>query len=203
MILTIATTNTHKVHEIEAVLAPLLGTDVQVRGLEAGRWPEPDENGATFAENAAIKACHYASLVGTAALSDDSGLCVDALGGAPGIYSSRYAPTDAERIARLLAELEAARASAPEQRVARFVCSAVIAWPDGRILSAEGTCEGIVAPQPRGQGGFGYDPIVWLPDRGVTVAELSADEKNQISHRGRALRAIAELLVNEKSFIDG
>ncbi|MDR3710197.1 MAG: RdgB/HAM1 family non-canonical purine NTP pyrophosphatase [Capsulimonadaceae bacterium] len=191
MQLVIATTNAHKVGEIAAILTPLLPAGVAIRGLEPGRWPEPDENGATFGENALIKARHYSALTGSAALADDSGICVDALGGAPGIYSSRYAPTDSERIAKLLADLRAASALEPSQRRARFVCAAVIVWPDGRTLSAEGVCQGLIAPSPRGVSGFGYDPVFQLADRPLTIAELTPAEKNEISHRSRALRDLA------------
>jgi XTP/dITP diphosphohydrolase len=159
--------------------------------LEHG-YGQPDETGATFAENALLKARYYSLQTGFPALSDDSGLCVDALGGAPGISSARYAPTDEARIARLLAELSAAGANTQRGRTARFICVAALAWPDGRAITAEGALEGSIASEPSGFDGFGYDPVFFLPDRGVTVAGLSAADKNAISHRSLALRRLAE-----------
>jgi XTP/dITP diphosphohydrolase len=137
-----------------------------------------------------------AQALGLPALADDSGLTVDALGGAPGVYSARYAgpdASDAERSAKLLREL----AQVPlEKRAAAFVCVMICCLPSGKALTAEGRLEGYIALQPAGNNGFGYDPVFELPDRGCTVAQLTAEEKNTISHRGRALQKLAQNLVD-------
>ena len=153
--------------------------------------PEPVENGETFLDNARLKACHYADATGLMALADDSGLMVDALGGRPGVMSARYGTDDADRIARLLREME----GVPDgERAARFVCAMVLAGP-GRVLAqTTGMLEGEIARDPRGTNGFGYDPVFHLPARGLRLAEVSADEKNGISHRGTALRAMLEAM---------
>lgn len=190
----IATGNPHKASEISAILSPLLPRDWRLTALE-GAIGEPDETGATFLENALIKARHYCAATGLPAVSDDSGLCVDALDGAPGIHSSRYAGTDDARIAKLLCALNAAGARDPEQRRARFVSCAAVAFPDGRTIDAEGALEGRIASRPQGVDGFGYDPIFYLPERGLTVAQLSASRKNDVSHRSKALRALAVKLI--------
>jgi XTP/dITP diphosphohydrolase len=153
-------------------------------------WPEIVENGPTFQANAEIKARAVAERFDLPALADDSGLEVDALGGRPGVRSARYAGPDAsdtDNVAKLLDELDGAPAG---QRGARFVAVVVLAWPDGRIQTATGACPGTIATEPRGEGGFGYDPV-FIPE-GIerTMAELSPSEKNAISHRGRALRVL-------------
>jgi XTP/dITP diphosphohydrolase len=192
-----ASSNPHKVAEVKAVLEPF---GWEVMGLDAlGELPEPTEDGDSFAANARIKAQGYARATGRFCLADDSGLVVDALGGAPGIHSARYAGAPGSRGARdrannekLLGELERVRA---ERRTARFVCALCLAGPDGTIVAeTSGSCEGVIGDEPRGDNGFGYDPLLYLPDRGLTVAELSAEEKNARSHRGAAVRAMAELL---------
>ncbi len=148
-----------------------------------------EETGTTFWENAILKAQTYAARTGLPALADDSGLMVDALGGAPGVYSARYAPTPAARIEKLLAALT----DVPDaQRTAHFVCVVALATPDGRLIAAEGRVEGKITFAPRGSGGFGYDPIFELPN-GQTMAELSAEVKNTLSHRGRALERLRPL----------
>jgi XTP/dITP diphosphohydrolase len=189
--LTIATSNPHKVDEISAVLGPL-----GIRCIPLGRAdiPEPEEDGATFEENARIKARAYASALGRVVLADDSGLEVDALGGAPGVHSARYAGIGATREERDRAnnmKLLAALSNVPDaQRTARFVCVLSIARPDGSIVAeSRGTFDGIIGRAPRGSNGFGYDPLLVLED-GRTSAELSPDEKNARSHRGNALRLI-------------
>ncbi len=195
MRLIIATTNSHKFHEVAAIMRPLLPDTVTLEPLDANMaGNEPDENGVTFEANARLKAEHYAAQTGMACLSDDSGICVDALNGAPGIQSSRYAPNDAARIKKLLGELEYAGAYDADERTARFVCSAVAVLPGGDSLAAEGVCEGVIAKAPSGGGGFGYDPIFFLPELGCTVAELAASQKNELSHRGKAMRALATQL---------
>ena len=193
--LIVATTNPHKVEEISAVLGPL---GIECVPLPDAGIPEPVEDGATFEANARIKARAYAKALGIAVLADDSGLEVDALGGAPGVHSAYYAGTGANRAerdaannARLLRELE----GVPDgQRGARFVCVLCIARPDGTIeAEARGHFEGRIGHAPHGTNGFGYDPLLVLPD-GRTSAELSSDEKNARSHRGNALRALVRCL---------
>jgi XTP/dITP diphosphohydrolase len=200
--LLIATRNAGKAREYQRLLADL--------PLEI-TWPElekveimVEETGATMAENAALKARAYATASGLLTWADDSGLEVDALAGEPGVRSARYAGPDAsdeERCRRLLCQME----NIPwEKRTARFRCVVAIAEPEGTLHFAEGVCEGIIALEPKGQGGFGYDPIFYLPDRGRTMAELSLEEKNQISHRARAAlaaRAILQTLVREGSTV--
>jgi len=186
--LLIATTNPGKVAEITVLLA---GLPCRVSGLTA--LPEAAETGATFTENALIKAEHYHALTGWLTLADDSGLVVDALGGAPGIYSARYAgagASDAARIAKLLDELKDVPAA---RRTARFVCSVALVGPHLR-RTFEGTCEGVIAREPRGDGGFGYDPIFIDAELGRSFAELTREEKAARSHRGRALAAARSFL---------
>jgi len=165
---------------------------------------EPAEGGATFAANARAKALHYARATGRWALADDSGLAVDALGGAPGVRSARYAQETfqpgadrAERDRANTAKLLAALADVPdERRTARFVCHLALAEPGRVLLEARGTLEGRIARAPAGHNGFGYDPVFFLPDRGCTAAELTAAQKNAISHRGQALRRFAGKLTD-------
>ena len=180
--LLVGTNNAHKAREIAAILH---ATGVRVvTPKELGIANEPEENGTTFAENALIKARYYATQGQMPCLADDSGLAVDALDGRPGVFSARYAPTDAECIARLLDEL---RDIPAEKRTARFVCAAALCMPDGLEIVETGTCEGQIVFAPRGSNGFGYDPVFYLPDLDCTMAELSAEEKNTRSHRGNAL----------------
>lgn len=196
--LLVATSNPHKLEEIRAVLGPL---GIETIGLdEAGvDVPEPVEDGATFEANAQLKAAYYARAARRACLADDSGLEVDALGGAPGVYSARYAgegdtraQRDAANNARLLAELK----NVPlEQRTARFVCAMCLADEHGRVLAeTRGEFAGVIIDEPRGSNGFGYDPLLWLADVGQTSAELPPAEKNARSHRGAASRAMAAWL---------
>ncbi len=264
MELVVATGNPHKVEEIAAILAP---HGVSVIGLDALGWtgPEPEENGTTFEANAAIKARAYAKALGRVVLADDSGLEVDALGGAPGVHSARYAgigttraERDAANNAKLLQELDRAiraggsgepltsqhthtpmstlvelsvTSSAERQatgaldactagssaigprgvdavgcavgagstidprRSARFVCTICVAAPDGTgLATARGTFDGVILHAGRGANGFGYDPLLWVPDAGCSSAELSSDEKNRRSHRGHAVRALVSSL---------
>jgi len=194
MKLLVATTNPGKVREYATLLA---GLNVELVGLkDVGILTDVDETGSTYAENAALKARTYAQLSGLLTLADDSGLEVDALGGRPGVYSSRYAPDSSTRIQKLLKELEGVSA---DRRTARFQCVTALAAPDGRLELTCGTVEGVIAPEPRGNNGFGYDPIFYLPERGMTLAELPAEEKDLISHRGLAakeMRRILEKIVN-------
>ena len=179
--LVIASGNPGKVREFAALLAEL--------PLEVLPQPpdlEVEETGTTFAANAQLKAEAVARATGCWALADDSGLAVEALDGAPGVFSARYAPTDAERIARLLAELEAA-----SNRRAAFVAALALADPQGVVqLAVEGRCEGLITEAPRGEGGFGYDPVFLVPELGLTFAEMDKATKARIGHRGRAFAAL-------------
>ncbi len=186
MRLILATANPGKAREIRDMLAPLDGLAIESL-LDHPGFAAPEESEATFEGNARLKALACARAFGALSLADDSGLAVDALGGRPGVLSARYAPTSADRNAKLLEEM---RGVPEERRAARYVAAMALAWPDGRCVAREGRCEGRIALAPRGEGGFGYDPVFWLPERGLTMAELSDEEKNAISHRGRALRAI-------------
>ncbi|GAC1344845.1 MAG: RdgB/HAM1 family non-canonical purine NTP pyrophosphatase [Myxococcales bacterium] len=189
-----ATSNAGKLREIAEILGPLLAEGGHaLASLAALRLPAPDETGATFEENAALKATTCAVQSGLWTLADDSGLCVDALGGAPGVFSARYAPTDEERRAKLLRALDDAP---PERRGAHFFCAVALSSPDGaRLFRAAGRLEGYIARAPRGANGFGYDPLfVPVEPGGRTLGELPEDEKNRLSHRGRALERLAPLL---------
>jgi XTP/dITP diphosphohydrolase len=184
--LCIATRNRGKQREFEELLAGWEGEMAFPQDL--GLDLEVEETGASFAEIAAQKAQAYAAASGLPSLADDSGLEVDALDGAPGIYTARYAgpgASDQDRYRKLLAALE----KVPDgQRTARFRCAVAVAHPDGRVTVAEGTCEGQIARAPRGDGGFGYDPIFYLSEYGCTMAELPPEVKNQVSHRARAVQ---------------
>lgn len=199
--LVIATRNPGKIRELKALLPD---SGVSLLSLaDFPLLPEIPEDGATFAENAAAKAIAVARLTGHPALADDSGLMVDALGGAPGVFSARYAqdrvtpgpPTDADNWGKLLDELQ----NVPwGERSARFVCELALAWPDGRLLRARGECAGIIAFEPRGETGFGYDPVFWVPEYSATMAQLGPEIKNRISHRAQALAAFKDLLSSLK-----
>jgi XTP/dITP diphosphohydrolase len=188
----VATGNRGKVAEVRAILAGH-GVEVTAASEVVSGWSVV-EDGATFEANARKKAADLAARAGCPALGDDSGLEVDALGGRPGVRSARYAgehATDAENVARLLAEMDAVPDGA---RAAAFRCVMVLAWPDGRTAIGEGRCAGTIASAPRGEGGFGYDPVFVDPATGRTFAELSAEEKNARSHRRRALDALCARL---------
>ncbi len=190
--LVIATTNRGKLREVAEILAPDGVTVVGIAEVAPG-WSVV-EDGATFVENARLKATDLARRTGLPALGDDSGLEVDALGGRPGVRSARYAgehATDAENTALLLRELAAVPDDA---RGAAFRCALVLAWPDGTCVEAEGRCAGRIARAPRGDGGFGYDPVFVDPESGRTFGELPAEAKNAFSHRRRALDALRRSL---------
>ncbi len=193
MKLLVATSNPGKVREFVELLGPALPEGARLVSLADLKLPAPDETGSTFAENAAEKARQSALKSGLWTLGDDSGLCVDALGGAPGLHSARYAPTDAERRTKLLAAL----LRTPEgRRAAHFECALALVSPDGqRLFRSEGRVEGTIAGAPFGANGFGYDPI-FVPDEtpGRTLAELATAEKNKLSHRGRAVQRLLPLL---------
>jgi len=189
----LASGNRKKAAEMAEILGDVTGARFEV--LTLADFPElvsPEETGTTFVENARIKARAGASGSGLPTIGEDSGLAVDALGGAPGIFSARYAGgDDRARSEKLLRELGGVP---PGQRSARYVCAAVLALPDGREVSADGTCEGAIALEQRGTGGFGYDPVFLLPD-GRMMAELAPAQKAAISHRGRALRLLAPKMI--------
>ncbi|HTE18945.1 MAG TPA: RdgB/HAM1 family non-canonical purine NTP pyrophosphatase [Armatimonadota bacterium] len=187
--LVIATKNPGKVREFRALLA---GLPLELSGAE--EMPEVDETGATFAENAELKARAAAEWSGEWALADDSGLEVDALGGAPGVYSNRFAgegTTEEQRNRRLL---ELLAEVPPPGRTARYRAVVVVAAPDGRVWMSEGACEGVLLDAPRGENGFGYDPLFFVPEFGMTMAELDPHTKNRISHRARALAGATPIL---------
>jgi len=179
----LATGNRHKVPEIAAILGPAFALDAVA--------PDVEETGATFEENAVLKARAVAARTGRLALADDSGIEVDALGGGPGIHSARWTD-ESDWIARVLRET----AGVPwPRRTGRFVSAAAAAWPDGREIVVRGVVEGHIATEARGDGGFGYDPI-FVPDEGDgrTFGEMAASEKPALSHRGRAFRALRDAL---------
>ncbi len=161
---------------------------------EAGIRAEIVEDGKTFEENARIKAAAIQKLAGGIVLADDSGLEVDYLDGAPGIYSARYMGEETSYDIKNQAIIDKLKDAVGKERSARFVCAIAAALPDGRILTTRGTIEGEIGYEIAGTGGFGYDPIFYLPERNKTTAQLTAEEKNEISHRGRALRAMKEKL---------
>lgn len=180
-ILVVATSNPGKLREMQAYLADL-GWELTLKPKEL----EVEETGDTFAANACLKASQVALATGNWAIADDSGLQVDALNGAPGVYSARYGKTDSERIARVLREL-----NDETNRQAQFVCAVAIARFDGAIaLQSEGVCRGEILHAPRGNGGFGYDPIFYVPEKQLTFAEMTPDLKRSISHRGKAIEAL-------------
>ena len=191
MAVLLATSNVAKVRELRAILPSLTLTTPSELNLDL----EVDEVGQTFAENAAIKASVFARASNMVTLADDSGLEVDALGGAPGVHSARYggpALDDRGRLELLLHNLR--QVSEFSQRSARFKCCMAVTFPDGRWCEATGVCEGFIAQAPSGSGGFGYDPIFFLPDHQRTMAEIAAEEKNRISHRALAARKMSSIL---------
>ncbi|WP_084039468.1 RdgB/HAM1 family non-canonical purine NTP pyrophosphatase [Demequina sp. NBRC 110053] len=195
--LAIATRNSHKVDEIWAILEPLLPhlhrEDVaSALDLDA---PSPVEDGVTFEANALIKARALAASTGVPALADDSGIAVDVLGGSPGIFSARWAGSHGDDAANLRLLLDQLADVPDEHRGAAFVCAAALVTPDGREYVEVGRMPGELAREPRGDGGFGYDPIFVAEGQSVTNAELDADAKNAISHRGAAFRAMAPHVV--------
>jgi XTP/dITP diphosphohydrolase len=195
MELILASANAHKVQEIAAKLQEL-GLDSIKLGSIAD-YPDftmPEETGGTFNANALIKARAVAELSGKAALADDSGLTVDALNGEPGVDSAYYAGSDKNDAANNAKLLQALSSIAAEQRRAQFRCVIAVVLPDGREYLAEGKVEGVIVDQPRGAQGFGYDPLFYLPSLGCTMAELSCEQKNQLSHRALALESLAAQL---------
>ena len=189
MKLIIASNNQHKISEIKEILGDKFEDILSIK--EAGVDHETIEDGKTFLENALKKAREIAEITGQAALADDSGLCVNALGGAPGVYSARFAGEsdpklrDAANNVLLLKKLDG-----QEDRSAYFVCSVALVYPDGKEITSEGFMHGCIIENPKGNGGFGYDPIFLPAGEKRTVSEMESDEKNLISHRGNALRGL-------------
>jgi XTP/dITP diphosphohydrolase len=195
--LVLATHNAHKLGELRAILGGRVpGLDpADIVGAGDVGAPQPREDGVTFAENALIKARALAAHTGLPAVADDSGLCVDVLGGAPGIFSARWAGGHGDDAANLRLLLDQLSDVAPEHRAAHFACAAALVTPDGFEHVEIGEFHGTLTYEPRGTGGFGYDPIL-VPDGDTrTSAELSPAEKNAISHRGKAFRALAPTIV--------
>jgi XTP/dITP diphosphohydrolase len=190
--LVLATRNPGKVEELKALLADM---DVNVLSLlDFPDLPEIEETGNTFAENAEIKATAVARIAGKLTLADDSGLEVDALGGQPGVQSARFGgpgASDRDKYRKLLDLLQGVP---DEARAARFRAAVCIATPEGETVAVEGTCEGVIAREPAGQGGFGYDPIFYIAEHGQTMAEIPSDVKNRISHRARAMQLAKRVL---------
>ena len=178
--------------EIRMILGDL---DLPVVSMkEAGVSADIEENGTTFEENAIIKAKAIMEKSGEVTMADDSGLEIDALGGEPGIYSARYMGEDTSYDIKNQNLIDRLEGVPREKRTARFVCAIACVFPDGRILTSRGTMEGIIAYESRGENGFGYDPIFYLPEQGCTSAEISAEKKNELSHRGKALREMKKQL---------
>jgi XTP/dITP diphosphohydrolase len=191
--LAIASRNVHKLRELGRICADWPVRWLTVEGHD-GPWPEVEETGETYLENALLKARAVAAASGVPAIADDSGIEVDALGGKPGPRSARFAGEDASDERNLQALLQAVAGVPAGGRSARYRCVAALAWPDGHALHAEGVCEGMLVGKRRGGAGFGYDPIFVPAGWDATMAELSAEQKDRISHRGRAFRALRALL---------
>ena len=186
----LATRNRGKLRELESVLGD---SDLELITLdELDELPDVIEDGSTFAENARKKALHYFHLTQLPTIADDSGLAVEALGGQPGIHSARFAPTDEERIRKLLRSLEFIEER--EDRTARFICAICLCFSSDRRIEVEADVQGEIILDPRGSAGFGYDPIFYYPPLDRTFAELTAAEKNRVSHRARALNKLKDAL---------
>lgn len=191
-----ATGNANKMLEIKEILGEL---PVEILSMkEAGIEADIVEDGSTFEENALIKAKEICKLAGEMVLADDSGLEIDYLNGEPGIYSARYMGEDTSYRIKNKNLIDRLEGVPDEKRTARFVCAIAAAFPDGRNFVVRGTIEGMIGYEERGENGFGYDPIFYLPEKGVSTAELSPEEKNSISHRGNALRKMKEFLEREE-----
>ncbi len=192
MKLIIASNNAHKLSEMKAILGEYFDEILSLK--ESGIDHETVEDGSTFLENAEKKAREIAEISGCCAIADDSGICVDALGGAPGIYSARFCGHhgDDEANNRLLLE----KLKGETNRKAHYTCAIVLVYPDGHSVSSEGKLFGEITENRAGENGFGYDPYFYLPEYNCTTAELDPDIKNKISHRGKAIRALVEKLKN-------
>lgn len=192
--LAIASRNPHKLRELARICADWPVRWVTVENHDPADFPEVDETGETYLDNAVLKATEVAAALGLPAIADDSGIEVDALGGAPGHRSARYAGADATDERNLEALLGAVRGVPAGGRTARYRCVAAIGWPDGHAEHTEGMCEGALVARRRGVRGFGYDPVFVPAGWDETMAELTDEQKDRISHRGRAFRALAEAL---------
>ena len=186
----LATHNPGKLAEMKAILSGL-GVEV-VSPAEAGVEVDVEETGTTFAENAMLKAKAVCAAAGLPAIADDSGLCVNALNGGPGVYSARYGGEGLDDAGRRRLLLQNLRGQTT--RAAHFTCAVACAFPNGDTLEAEGRCDGAIAFAPLGEGGFGYDPVFLIPEKGKTFGQIGPEEKSKISHRGKALAAFAEKL---------
>jgi XTP/dITP diphosphohydrolase len=191
-----ATGNENKMKEIREILGALPLEILSMK--EAGVSADIVEDGKTFEENALIKARAICKLAGEMVLADDSGLEIDYLNKEPGIYSARYMGEDTSYHIKNKSLIDRLEGVPDEKRTARFVCAIAAVFPDGKELVVRGTVEGVIGYEEKGENGFGYDPIFYLPERGCTTAELSPEEKNSISHRGNALRLMKELLERER-----
>ena len=190
--LLVATSNNHKLGEYAQLLELPQLTLISLRDI--GIAADAPEDGDTFHANSRQKARYYAQKSGLPTLADDSGIAVDALNGAPGVYSARYGTDDLDDAGRRRLLLANVNACGDVPRTAHFVCVITVVFPDGREFVSEGRCDGVIADQEAGEGGFGYDPIFFLPERSCTIAQLSAAQKNEISHRGQAVRGIKPTL---------
>lgn len=201
MKIVLASNNAHKLQELRAILTTL-GMEV-VAQREMGITVEPNENGTTFEENSYIKAKTVMDCCGLPTIADDSGLMVDALDGAPGVYSARFGgercKTDRDRLEYLL---ELMQEVPEERRTAKFVSVITLLTPDGRKIVARGECPGTILREPKGENGFGYDPVFYVAEAGCTFAQLPAEQKNRISHRARALAAFAQQVRKEQEHAD-
>ncbi len=187
-----ATGNEGKMREVREILSDL-GMEI-LSMKEAGVSMDIVEDGITFEENARIKARAVQKATGALVLADDSGLAVDYLNGEPGVYSARYMGEDTSYVIKNKSIIDRLKGIQGSARSARFCCAIAAVFPDGSEAVTEGIIEGVIAESPSGEGGFGYDPIFYLPERGMTTAELSAEEKNAVSHRGNALRKMKPLI---------
>ena len=190
-----ATANRHKVEEYRKLIGDERHVEIQSLA-DYPEMPEIVENGKTFAENALIKAKALAGMTKKIVLADDSGLEVDALNGEPGVYSARYMGEDTSYRIKNQSLVDRLEGVPVEKRTARFVCVIAAAFPDGTVCTTKGTIEGKIGYEARGENGFGYDPIFYLPDMSRTTAELSPEEKNAVSHRGKALAAMKEQIAS-------
>ncbi len=190
----VATGNEGKMREIRMIMKDL---DVELVSLkDAGIEVDIEENGTTFEENAIIKAKAIMEMTGGVVMADDSGLEVDYLNKEPGVYSARYLGKDTPYSVKNQSIIDRLADAKGDERSARFVCAIAVAFPDGRILTTRGTIEGVIGYEEKGENGFGYDPIVYVPEYGMTTGEMEPDFKNTISHRGRAIAKMTKLLEN-------
>jgi XTP/dITP diphosphohydrolase len=195
--LLVATTNAGKLREIAAILAGVPLVLLTLR--DVAQVPEPEETGTTFAENARLKARYYSQATGLLSVADDSGLEIEALDNAPGVHSARWHGSDYAAKFRVIQELLQARGASGSP--ARFVCHVAVARRDEILFEAEGTVEGAIAAEPRGENGFGYDPIFFYPPLGRTLAELDPIEKSAVSHRGKAFKALRDHVLAHPALI--